>query len=88
MADKQSLIEFPCHFPIKIIGKNSATFAEEIRAITLKHFPDTPDSFIVSKESERANYLSMTVTVYVHNQKELDAFYLELTKHPDIKMVL
>lgn len=88
MADKKSLIEFPCHFPIKIIGKNSTVFAEEIRAITLKHFPDTPNSFIVSKESERANYLSMTVTVYVHSQEELDAFYLELTRHPDIKMVL
>jgi len=88
MADKKSLIEFPCHFPIKIIGTNSAAFAEEIRAITVKHFPDTPNSFIVSKESEKGNYLAMTVTIYTRSQEELDVFYLELTKHPDIKMVL
>jgi putative lipoic acid-binding regulatory protein len=88
MTDKNTLIEFPCHFPIKIIGKNSAEFATEIKAITLKHFPETPEAAIVCQESQKGNYLSITVTIYVHTQDNLDALYKELTKHPDIKMVL
>jgi uncharacterized protein len=88
MTDKEPLIEFPCNFPIKIIGKKTAYFATEISEITRKHFPNTPDEVIVSKESQKGNYLSITITVYVHNKETLDALYLELTKHPDTKMVL
>lgn len=88
MTEKTSLIQFPCHFPIKIIGNNSADFAREIKAITHRFFPETPDSSILFQESQQARYLSITVTVYVHDQATLDAFYQELTKHPDIKMVL
>lgn len=88
MTDEKSLIQFPCHFPIKIIGKNSKDFATEIKAITMKHFSETPEVAIVCQESQKGNYLSITVTIYVHNQDALDAFYGELTKHPDIKMVL
>jgi putative lipoic acid-binding regulatory protein len=88
MTDKQSLIEFPCNFPIKIIGKNSAVFMQEICEIILRHFPHTLNKAITSHESEHGKYLSITATIYVHNQITLDALYLELTKHPDIKMVL
>ncbi|MBA2710454.1 MAG: DUF493 domain-containing protein [Tatlockia sp.] len=88
MTDKETLIQFPCHFPIKIIGKNSKDFADDIKAITLQHFPDTADSAIVCQESQKGNYLSITVTIFVHTQDALDELYGELTKHPDIKMVL
>ncbi|CDZ78345.1 hypothetical protein BN59_02655 [Legionella massiliensis] len=88
MTNNESQIQFPCHFPIKIIGTNTATFAEEITTITRKHFPETPDNAIVRQESTKANYLSITVTIYVHTQETLDELYRELTKHPDIKMVL
>jgi putative lipoic acid-binding regulatory protein len=88
MNDKQSSIQFPCHFPIKIIGKNTAAFVSEITAITRRHFPETPDSAVACQTSQQANYLAITVTIYVHEQPTLDALYLELTKHPDVKMVL
>lgn len=89
MTDKEeSLIQFPCNFPIKIIGKKTELFAVEIKEIIYKHFSETPDEAIGYQESGRGNYLSITVTVFVHNQQSLDALYRELTKHPDIKMVL
>lgn len=88
MTNNESLVPFPCHFPIKIIGKNTAKFAEEITRITRLHFPETPDTAIVHKKSQKANFLSITVTIYVSNQQTLDALYRDLTKHPDIKMVL
>ncbi len=88
MNDKKTLIEFPCHFPIKIIGKNTTDFAREIDEIIRKHFPDILEEVIKNQESQRGSYLSITVTVYVHNQLTLDGLYQELTQHPDIKMVL
>lgn len=85
---KTTLIEYPCHFPIKIIGINSPTFLEEIREITLRHFPTIEQEQFTHKISKGTNYLAITVTVYAENQEMLDAFYRDITKHPEIKMVL
>ncbi|MDR3501649.1 MAG: DUF493 domain-containing protein [Legionella sp.] len=83
-----TLIEFPCHFPIKIMGKNSPLFLEEIREIVLNHFPTIEQEKITHKPSKENNFLAITVVVYAENQAMLDAFYQDVTKHPDIKMVL
>ncbi|MDF1757641.1 MAG: DUF493 domain-containing protein [Legionellaceae bacterium] len=88
MSDKESLIDFPCDFSLKIIGQNSNDFHTEIKNIVRKHFPDTNDNAIKSKMSKNDKYRAITATVHPTNQAELDALYLELTKHPDIKMVL
>ncbi|MGL5742144.1 MAG: HP0495 family protein [Legionella sp.] len=86
--NKESLIEFPCYFPIKIIGDNSAVFIEEIREITITHFPNLEQDALSHKTSKDYNYLAITVTVFVENQETLDAFYRAVTQHPEVKMVL
>lgn len=83
-----SLMEFPCNFPIKVIGINSPNFTSDVTNIARKHFPALLDTDIQIQPSKNQNYLALTVNVLAHNQKSLDALYLELTKHPDIKMVL
>lgn len=82
------LIDFPCDFPIKIIGMNKKNFFSEIKSIVLKHFPKTKDASFIKKLSDNDKYLSITATVNAKNKKELDFLYMDLTKHPDIKMVL
>lgn len=88
MTENTTLMEFPCHFPLKIIGKKTEQFANEIIKIIRNHFPNTPDEAIQFQESKQANFLSITATIYATNQPELDALYNDLTKHPDIRMVL
>lgn len=83
-----TLIEFPCYFPIKIIGKNTAFFLEEIRQITATHFPNLKQDDLTHKLSKDSNYLAITVTVYAENQDMLDTFYRAVTQHPEVKMVL
>ncbi len=85
---KETLIEFPCLFPVKIIGIHSPTFIEEIKQITIKHFPDFEEKNFVHKPSQKNNYLAITVTVFAQNKNLLDAFYEEVTKHTLVKMVL
>jgi len=88
MTDTTTFMEFPCDFQIKIIGKNAGSFVSEIAAIVHKHYPNFKDTDIRTQASKQANYLALTVTVHALNQITLDALYTELTKHPDIKMVL
>lgn len=84
----KSLIEFPCSFPIKIVGQNSDDFIEQIKDIVLTHFPNFQDQHLLHKKSSQANYLAITVTVYAENQEMLDALYQDLSTHPLVKMVL
>lgn len=85
---ESTLMEFPCMFPVKIIGTNSSSFIDDIKQITLKHFPNFTDMDLSQKLSQNNNYLALTVTVYALNQAMLDDFYKEVTQHKDIKMVL
>ncbi len=81
-------MDFPCKFPIKIIGINSPSFVADIERITRTHYPDIHIDSIRKQHSPQANYISITVTVDALEQVTLDAIYRELTQHPDIKMVL
>lgn len=85
---KTSLIEFPCDFPVKIIGNNSPAFLKDVVLIVKKHFSTAKHPTVTHKLSQKNNFLAITATVYAENQEMLDAFYREITKHPDVKMVL
>lgn len=87
-TEENSIIAFPCYFPIKIIGNNKEHFITEISAlITSFTQGDNPPEFSI-KTSENQSYVSITATIYVENQTILDTIYRAVTKHPDIKMVL
>lgn len=88
MTDNISLMTFPCDFQIKVIGKNTATFTDDIINISRKHFPNTSDEAIRSQPSQQSNYIALGVTIHALNQTTIDALYQELTQHPDVKMVL
>lgn len=85
---KTILIEFPCYFPIKIIGINSELLLNEIRQIVINHFPTFENEHLTHKTSEQNKYLAITVTVYAENQISLDGLYQDLSQHPAVKMVL
>lgn len=83
-----SLMEFPCDFSIKVIGKNTPSFKSDIIAIAKKHYPNLNEQTIRHQISQKETYCSLNITVHALDQASLDALYQELTKHPDINMVL
>ena len=86
-TDKQ-LINFPCKFPIKVIGIMQDGFAQEI-ANVIKNIDNTfNEACIQMKTSSKNHYLSLTVIVFVENQEQLDNIYRALSKHSLVKFVL
>jgi len=88
MTEQTTLLTFPCDFPVKIIGDHTSDFVQGIHAIIKKYYPETADSRILHKDSEKGNYVSITATVHCLDKETLDAMYVELTQYPGIKMVL
>ena len=85
---RETLIEFPCDFPLKIMGATDAGFAQAIVEVVLKHAPDFDPASVEMRPSRAGNYLSLTCTVRAVSQVQLDALYRELTSHPKVKVVL
>ena len=87
MAD-DTLIEFPCDFPLKIMGAAQEGFAQAILTVVLRHAPDFDAAAMEMRPSKGGNYLSLTCTVRATSKAQLDALYRELSSHPLVKVVL
>ncbi len=85
---KDSLIDFPCDFPIKVFGIAQQDFAEAVAEAVQIHAPDFNASNIEMRTSSGAKYLSLTCTVHVISREQLDDIYRVLSAHPMVKMVL
>ncbi|HLY96308.1 MAG TPA: DUF493 family protein [Sideroxyarcus sp.] len=85
---KDSLIEYPCDFPIKVFGEAKQGFAQAIATVVLVHAPDFDAATIEMRSSSNAKYLSLTCTIRATSREQLDNLYRDLTSHPMVKMVL
>ena len=85
---EETLLEFPCQFPIKAMGKSSDTFEEHVVMLVRKHCPDLGEGAVVCRDSKGGKYLSVTVTVCATSRKQLDNIYYELTACEQVLMAL
>lgn len=87
-AAKESLIEFPCDFPIKVMGKTHPEFAQVIAMVIREFDGGFDETAIETRPSSGGNYTGLTVTVRATSQAHLDDIYRALTGHPMVKIVL
>ncbi|MDD3676377.1 MAG: DUF493 domain-containing protein [Thauera propionica] len=85
---RQSLLEFPCDFPIKIMGARVDGFAQAVIEVVLRHAPDFDPAGAEMRPSSKGNYLAVTCTFRAVSQLQVDTMYRELTSHPMVKVVL
>lgn len=90
MADqpRETLLEFPCDFPIKIMGARVDGFAQAVAEVVRVHAPDFDSAAMEMRASRKGNYLSLTCTIRATSRDQLDALYRALTAHPMVKVVL
>lgn len=87
-AEKTTLIEFPCTFPLKIMGTHHPEFETVILEVIRQHAPETEPHHITTRPSSKGNYLAATAQVNAESQEQLDNIYRALTSHPMVKVVL
>ncbi len=86
--ERTTLLEFPCEFPIKIMGARVDGFAQAVLEVVLRHAPDFEAGAMQMRPSAKGNYLAITCTLNATSQAQLDALYRELSSHPMVKVVL
>jgi putative lipoic acid-binding regulatory protein len=88
VAVSESLLEFPCEFPIKVMGHAAADFDALVVSLVRIHVPELGEGAVRTRTSSGGKYLAVTVTVRVTSQDQLDSIYRELSGHRRVLMVL
>jgi len=86
--EKESLLEFPCEFDIKVMGISNEDFSKSVIKIIKKYDKNFNAAKIEMKGSSNGKYISLTCNVYVISQKQLDKIYIDLSKSPMTNFVL
>jgi len=85
---EESLLNFPCELPVKVLGPNVPAFRTEAKDIVRRHYAGLRDAAISEQHSRNDAYLSLTFVVNAQNREEVDALYRELSASDEILMVL
>ena len=87
-ARRESLIDYPSQFPIKVMGDNADGFVHAITAIAKQYDPDFDAASVELRDSKGGKYLGITITVTATSREQLDELYRTLSTHPMVKVVL
>lgn len=88
VLERKAILEFPCRFPIKIMGRDHAVFHEVARAIVTRHAGDIHDDAIRQSASRKGNFISVTITIEAISQQQLDSIYRDLSAHEEVLVAL
>jgi len=82
------LFDFPCEFPIKVMGRDTEAFRSLTLAIVERHAgPLAPDR-IRERLSSKGNFLALTYTIEARDRAQLDAIYQDLTSSGVVMVAL
>lgn len=84
----EGIFEFPCDFPIKVMGLAEHAFDSLVEEIVMRHVGGLTEDAVVVRPSRTGKYVSVTVTIQAQGQNQLDELYRELSGHERILLVL
>lgn len=83
-----TLFNFPCDFPLKVMGRHTDDFRSIALGIVQKHVGFVDAAKIEERPSKDGSYLGLTFNFTAHSREQLDALYLELTSCEKVLIVL
>ena len=81
-------LEFPCAFPLKVMGRDNLEFRAAARLIVERHLGPVPESVVTARASSAGNFLALTFDITAESRAQLDALYRELSGCPQILVAL
>jgi putative lipoic acid-binding regulatory protein len=85
---RDSLIDYPSQFPIKVMGAKVDGFVHAVTSIAMQFDPGFDAASVELRDSKAGNYLGVTITVTATSREQLDELYRTLSTHPMVKVVL
>ena len=83
-----SLLEFPCAYPLRVMGAAGSEFQAKAIEIVRRHVPDIDGSKIETRPSREGRYVSYTFRFTATSRGQLDRLYTELNQCELVKAIL
>ncbi len=81
-------IEFPCEYPIKVIGESDRQAVAEIIAVVRKHAPEVTPDQVNTRSSREGNFQSIRMNIVATGEEQLRELHTELLTLPSVRLVL
>jgi putative lipoic acid-binding regulatory protein len=81
-------IEFPCDYPIKVMGETCEEFRQHVFTVMEKHAPGFDQTKVSIRDSRKATYQSVTVVITATGKDQLEAIFVDLKTSSRVRMVL
>jgi putative lipoic acid-binding regulatory protein len=88
MSEQESVLQFPCQFPIKAMGTSTIELDLHVVEIVRRHVDNIHENSAQSRPSKGGKYTAVTVTITATSKQQLDAIYQDLTDSPHVLMAL
>jgi len=88
MTEEETLLEFPCRFPIKIMVRGEIDAHPLVMEVVAPHVDDLSADNIVVRPSKQGNFIAITVEIEATSKAQLDTIYQALTDHEHVLMSL
>ena len=85
---KEPKIEFPCDYPVKVIGEYSPEFVAEVLAIVRRHDDRVSEDKVKERASSKGKYHAISINLWATGKPQLDRLFADLKTHPGIQLVL
>jgi putative lipoic acid-binding regulatory protein len=79
LQEGETLLKFPCEFPIKAMGLACDEFEIAVIEIAKRHVDNLAENAFVMKPSRNGKYTAITITITANSKEQLDAIYMDLT---------
>lgn len=81
-------IEFPCDYPIHVIGEQHETFRDSVLDIVRSEVDTVHEGSVDVRESRAGTYCSVRVTIVATGEAQLKRLHRALLAEPGVRMVL
>ena len=88
MRETAPLLEFPCPYPIKILGERNPDLRKQIVSVIKKHSSTFDDQLTKIRQSRRGRWQSITIVLHATGEHQIKAIYDDLSHNPLVRMVL
>ena len=89
MTEQQApQIEFPCDYPIKVMGEAHAELHQHVLQVMERHAPGFDQSKITVRDSSKGKWQSITLVITATGKPQLEAIFSDLKTSRRVKMVL
>lgn len=81
-------IEYPCEYPIKVMGYAGDDFEAVVLEVMRRHAGDIDDSQVKQRNSGKGTFVSITVTIIATGKEQIELIFADLKATGRVKMVL